>query len=87
MTRLENRFHDELEKAAPVSWTPLTTDRVAGEVRSAGGGGYTAGNVTFVQIYEAGYAGSHLRAVTLADYCRCRHMAPYDQPEALLVST
>ena len=28
---------------------------VAGEVCSAGGDGFTAGNVTFVQVYEAGH--------------------------------
>ena len=29
--------------------------RVAGEVRAAGGGGFGAGNVTFVTVYEAGF--------------------------------
>jgi hypothetical protein len=29
--------------------------RVAGEVRAAGGGGFGAGNVTFVNVYEAGF--------------------------------
>lgn len=29
--------------------------RVAGEVRTAGGGGLGAGNVTFVNVYEAGF--------------------------------
>lgn len=39
----------------PTKWTTLASGRVAGEVRSAGGDGFTAGNVTFVQVYEAGH--------------------------------
>ena len=41
-----------MTKSAP--WYAWGSSRVAGEVRSAGGGGYRAGNVTFVNIYEAG---------------------------------
>lgn len=54
--KLDHKFHKELEKSAPVKWTTLGSGRVAGEIRSAGGDGFTAGNVTFVQVYEAGYA-------------------------------
>lgn len=54
MSKLQNRYHDEFEHAKPMLWSTLTGGRVAGEVRSAGGGGFTAGNVTFVQVYEAG---------------------------------
>ena len=35
--------------------------RVAGEVRSAGGGGFGAGNVTFVNVHEAGFV-IHMQA-------------------------
>jgi len=36
-------------------WVTTYNGRVAGEVKSAGGQGLTAGNVTFVNVYEAGY--------------------------------
>lgn len=55
MTKLEHKFHKEFEKSVPIKWTTLASGRVAGEVRSAGGDGFTAGNVTFVQVYEAGH--------------------------------
>ncbi|KAI0094232.1 Alpha/Beta hydrolase protein [Irpex rosettiformis] len=56
VTKLEHKFHQEFEKSVPVKWTTLgTPGRVAGEVRSAGGDGFTAGNVTFVQVYESGH--------------------------------
>jgi cathepsin A (carboxypeptidase C) len=48
---LEHNFHDEFVKAKSLQWTTKSTGRVAGEVRAAGHG---AGNVTFVQVYEAG---------------------------------
>ncbi|KAI3612923.1 carboxypeptidase c [Moniliophthora roreri] len=59
---LDTKFHDEFSKAKLLPWYDSATGRHAGEVRSAG----TAGNLTYVRIYDAG------------------HMAPYDQPEALL---
>lgn len=54
MTKLEHKFHEQFESSTPMKWTTLGSGRVAGEVRTAGGDGFTAGNVTFVQIYEAG---------------------------------
>ncbi|KAI0347644.1 serine carboxypeptidase [Trametopsis cervina] len=53
--KLEHKFHNELVKSSSIKWTTLDSGRVAGEVRSAGGDGFTAGNVTFVQVYEAGH--------------------------------
>ena len=55
VSKLENKFHEEFAKSTPAHWTTLETGRVAGTVRSAGGDGFSAGNVTFVQVYEAGY--------------------------------
>ncbi|KIP04923.1 hypothetical protein PHLGIDRAFT_31123 [Phlebiopsis gigantea 11061_1 CR5-6] len=53
--KLENKFHDEFAKSVPTAWTTLGSGRQAGLVRSAGGEGFTAGNVTFVQVFEAGH--------------------------------
>jgi cathepsin A (carboxypeptidase C) len=53
--KLEHKFHEEFVKSVPTKWTTLESGRVAGEVRSAGGNGFTAGNVTFVQVFEAGH--------------------------------
>lgn len=55
VTRLPNQFHEEFEASPSEPWAVLTSGRVAGEVRTAGSNGFTAGNVTFVQIYEAGH--------------------------------
>ena len=54
MSKLENRFHSEFVRKKPVPWVTLSSGRVAGEVRAAGGGDFSAGNIAFVQIYEAG---------------------------------
>ena len=51
---LESDFVEEFQKAKSIPWIDSTTGRLAGEVRSAGGGGFTAGNVTFVNVHEAG---------------------------------
>jgi len=53
---LETRFSDEYTKAKYLPWTTPKSGRRAGEVKSAGGDGKSAGNVTFVRVYEAGYA-------------------------------
>jgi len=52
---LETSFHGEFVTAKSVPWVTKSEGRQAGEVRSAGGGGFTAGNVTFVNVYGAGY--------------------------------
>ncbi|KAI0688091.1 Alpha/Beta hydrolase protein [Cytidiella melzeri] len=53
--KLEHKFHSEFVKSISTKWTTLGSGRVAGEVRFAGGNGFTAGNVTFVQVLEAGH--------------------------------
>ncbi|THH27237.1 hypothetical protein EUX98_g6950 [Antrodiella citrinella] len=55
VTNLEHSYHAEFVKTKPTPWVTLNTGKVAGEVRSAGGDGFTAGNVTFVQVYDAGH--------------------------------
>ncbi len=51
---LESKFHKEFKAAPSIQWVTAGEGRVAGEVRSAGGSGFGAGNVTFVNVYEAG---------------------------------
>ncbi|KAF7795558.1 hypothetical protein EIP86_006720 [Pleurotus ostreatoroseus] len=53
--KLEHKFHNDFVKSKSLPWMTLSSGRIAGEVRSAGGDGFTAGNVTFVQVYEAGH--------------------------------
>jgi cathepsin A (carboxypeptidase C) len=52
---LSNHFHQEFAAAKSVPWVVTETGKLAGEVRSAGGGGFTAGNVTFVNVHDAGH--------------------------------
>jgi len=52
---LENKFHKEFKAAPSIRWVTAGEGRVAGEVRSAGGSGFGAGNVTFVNVYKAGF--------------------------------
>ena len=51
---LENKFHDEFKRSEFLPWVTQKSHRRAGEVRHAGGGGSTAGNLTFVKVYDAG---------------------------------
>ncbi|KAI9507817.1 Alpha/Beta hydrolase protein [Russula earlei] len=51
---LETRFHKEFKAAPSIQWVTARHGRVAGEVRTAGGG-FGSGNVTFVNVYEAGH--------------------------------
>ncbi|KAH9005727.1 serine carboxypeptidase [Lactarius hatsudake] len=55
---LEHKFHEEFKAAPPIQWVERS-GRVAGEVRTAGGGDLGAGNVTFVNVYEAGHMVPH----------------------------
>ena len=50
---VENVFHEELS-SEHVTWVIEHSGRVVGTVRAAGGGGRTAGNVTFLAVDEAG---------------------------------
>ncbi|KAF9009563.1 carboxypeptidase C [Cyathus striatus] len=52
---LDTKFTSEFQAAPPLPWVDSYTGRTAGEVRSAGGGGFGAGNVSFVNVYEAGH--------------------------------
>ena len=86
MSQLEHKLHKEFEKAPSTKWVTAKSGRVAGEVRSAGGGGFGAGNVTFVNVYEAGcvlFSKFHVTLLTKA--LMDRHMVPFDQSEAALV--
>lgn len=50
----DNVFHDEFSSSVPIPWIVAENGKIAGEVRSAGGDGFTAGNLTFVTVHEAG---------------------------------
>ncbi|KAL0947633.1 hypothetical protein HGRIS_013721 [Hohenbuehelia grisea] len=52
---LETQFHAEFAASKSIPWITRSTAKLAGEVRTAGGGGFTAGNVTFVNVHEAGH--------------------------------
>jgi len=52
---LESSFQREYVDAKPIPWVTLGSGKLAGTVRSAGGGGFTAGNVTFATVFEAGH--------------------------------
>lgn len=54
VTDFDNTFHSEFVASIPTPWIDSETGKVAGEVRSAGGAGFTAGNLTLVTVYEAG---------------------------------
>lgn len=48
-------FHREYSQTPTIAWRVRSTGEVAGSVRTVGGDGSTAGNITFVTIYEAGH--------------------------------
>ncbi|KAG2138521.1 Alpha/Beta hydrolase protein [Suillus clintonianus] len=53
--QLDTIFLDEFSTATTEQWVTMRSGKVAGTVRSAGGGGSGAGNVTFVTVYESGH--------------------------------
>jgi hypothetical protein len=55
--QLDTKFLEEFTGAKSIPWITLGSGKIAGVVRSAGGGGFTAGNITFVNVHEAGYVG------------------------------
>ena len=57
MLQLQHKYHEEFSNAPLLPFIAAPTGDVAGKVRSAGG--YGAGNVTFVQIFEGGYVHTH----------------------------
>jgi len=64
MERLEHKFHSEFASSPSKQWKTAESNIVGGEVRSAG---YGAGNVTFVQVYEAGHMAPHDQPEVTAD--------------------
>ncbi|KAJ7147304.1 carboxypeptidase C [Mycena filopes] len=52
---LDSSFKDEFVAAKSIPWITAGSGTLAGSVRSAGGKGFTAGNVTFVTVFEAGH--------------------------------
>ena len=54
VSKFDNVFHEEFTSSESVPWIIEGTERVAGTVRIAGGDGFTAGNVTFLTVHEAG---------------------------------
>jgi len=54
MEKLDQPFKKEFAQAGLVPWTTLNTGKIAGKVKAAGGGGFTAGNFTYIVIHEAG---------------------------------
>ncbi len=51
---LDTVFKAEFNAAKKQPWVTLEGGEMAGLVRSAGGGDFSAGNVTFVAVHEAG---------------------------------
>lgn len=83
--QLDTKFYHEFAAAQSIPWITLESGVLAGTVRSAGRGGFGAGNVTFVTVHEAGCV-SQLFCVLHTSEVFFSHMVPYDQPEAALVS-
>ncbi|OAX40539.1 alpha/beta-hydrolase [Rhizopogon vinicolor AM-OR11-026] len=57
--QLDTVFLDEFSTAPTEQWVTMHSGKMAGTVRSAGGAGSGAGNVTFVTVYEAGHMVPH----------------------------
>ncbi|KAK0492073.1 Alpha/Beta hydrolase protein [Armillaria luteobubalina] len=53
--QLDTVFSEEYNGAKSLPWVTAKTGVTAGEVRSAGGDGFTSGNVTFVNVHNAGH--------------------------------
>lgn len=52
---MQNDFQEEFVAATTEPWVTIESGRPAGSVRTAGSNGRTAGNVTFVTVYQAGH--------------------------------
>lgn len=55
ISQLDSKFRAEFSMTPALPWTTLDSGILAGAVRSVGGGGLTAGNVTFVTVHGAGF--------------------------------
>lgn len=82
--QLETQFSEEFRSTKSTPWLLPKSGAQVGEVRSAGGGGMTAGNVTFVIVHNAGYV-LLFHCIIQYSIKHIRHIAPHDQPEAALV--
>ncbi|EJD05531.1 serine carboxypeptidase [Fomitiporia mediterranea MF3/22] len=50
-----SKFHDAFAASEAQPWITLSGGKIAGTVRTAGANEFTAGNVTFVTVYDAGH--------------------------------
>lgn len=55
VSKFANVYHEEFVASEGEPWVMRTSGREAGLIRTAGGRGSTAGNVTFVNVFEAGH--------------------------------
>ncbi|PAV19070.1 serine carboxypeptidase [Pyrrhoderma noxium] len=55
LEELDSNFHDEFAAAKSQPWVTLAGGKIAGTVRSAGATEFSSGNVTYVQVYDAGH--------------------------------
>ncbi|THH07889.1 hypothetical protein EW145_g3072 [Phellinidium pouzarii] len=55
LTAFDSQFHDEFSVAETLPWVTSASSKLAGSVRSAGSTSTSAGNVTFVTVFEAGH--------------------------------
>ena len=54
VSKFANVYHEEFVASEEKPWVTRESKRMAGLVRTAGGRGSTAGNVTFVNVFDAG---------------------------------
>jgi len=55
LEKLDSVFQEEFLAVKSIPWVTEESQEVAGTVRTAGGHGFTAGNVTLVAVDEAGH--------------------------------
>ncbi|EGO03578.1 hypothetical protein SERLA73DRAFT_175099 [Serpula lacrymans var. lacrymans S7.3] len=55
VSQLDTVFLDEFTSSPAENWVTMASGKVAGTVRSAGGAGFGAGNITFVTVHDAGH--------------------------------
>lgn len=54
VSKFANVYHEEFVASEGKPWVTGVSKRRAGTIRTAGGRGSSAGNVTFVNVFEAG---------------------------------
>lgn len=52
MEKLESQFSAEFNEAALIPWQTITGGKIAGQVKSAGGGGFTGEQLRTVDFYQ-----------------------------------